>query len=116
MKYHEHELQKACFTWMKYQYPRIVQMKLFFAIPNARKSSVQAGARLKAEGVVSGVADCFLSVPNKKYHGLYIEVKWGKNTTSPEQKIFIASVTEMGYKAEVVYSIDEFMEVVNNYL
>ena len=69
----EHRLQCACVRWFRYQYPHHVS--LLFAVPNGGRRDAVTGARLKAEGVVAGVADLLLFVPTKQHHALCIEMK-----------------------------------------
>ena len=51
-----------------------------------------------------------------KYHGLYIEMKAGKNKPSKEQKEWINSLQEEGYAACVCYGWLEAREVIEKYL
>jgi hypothetical protein len=75
------------------------ELRLLFAIPNAGAGaqSGQAG-KMKAEGVKRGVPDLHLPVARNGYHGLFIEMKYGKGTPSPEQKEWIADLREEGYR------------------
>ena len=61
----EHRLQCACVRWFRYQYPH--HASLLFAVPNGGRRDAVTGARLKAEGVVAGVADLLLFVPTKQH-------------------------------------------------
>jgi hypothetical protein len=79
---------------------------------------------LKAEGVTSGVPDCFIAIPiihfgllkTETYSGLFIEFKKHPNTLSFNQRVFIKNLTENRYKCEVCYSLEEAIDVVKNYL
>ena len=74
----EHQLQTACFQWFNLQYPEF--RGLLFAVPNGGGRSRIEAALLKAEGVVTGVADMLLLVPSKEYAGLCIEFKAANKT------------------------------------
>ncbi len=87
----------------------------FFAIPNGGLRNIKVAAKLKQEGVKAGVADLFVALSNGKYHGLFIEVKVGKNRQQPNQKIFEQKVLENGYQYKVVRSIDEIIAVIREY-
>lgn len=108
-----------------------------FAIPNGGARSKATAGKLKAEGVVAGVADLILLVPRfgfphiiegntdgiVSYVGtdeiccaLCIEMKTAKGRQSPEQKEWQAKVEAQGYKYAVCHSLDEFMNTINNYL
>lgn len=87
----------------------------FFAIPNGGLRNIKVAAKLKQEGVKAGVADLFVALSNGKYHGLFIEVKVGKNRQQPNQKIFEQKVVENGYQYKVVRSIDDMISVIREY-
>jgi hypothetical protein len=87
----------------------------FFAIPNGGLRNIKVAAKLKQEGVKAGVADLFVALSNGKYHGLFIEVKVGKNRQQPNQKIFEQKVVENGYQYKVVRSIDDMIAVIREY-
>lgn len=110
----ESNLQKTCVKWFRYQFPRY--RNLLFAVPNGGARSAVTGAILKAEGVLAGVADLLLLVPNKKYHGLCIEMKTAKGRQSQSQKDWEKAVTLQGYKYIVVRSADQFVKEIMEYL
>lgn len=110
----ESRIQQGCVRWFRLQYPKYAG--LLYAIPNGGARNQITGAILKAEGVRSGVADLFLSIPNREYHGLYIEMKKPKGRQQESQKQFQHEVEEQGYRYAICYSLDEFMELVNEYL
>ena len=89
---------------------------LLFSVPNGGARDAVTGARLKAEGVMAGVADLFLSIPNAQYHGLYIEMKTAKGTQSKSQRIFQQRVEAMGYRYAVVRSFEGFVALIREYL
>ena len=122
MKHLEDQLQAACVTWFRYQYPDIV----IFSVPNGGARDAVTGAMMKKTGTLAGVADLF--VMQGRYRnisgvgidaalGLFIELKAGKSGKQSEgQKAFEQKAKEAGYAYHVCRSIDEFMEVVNNYI
>jgi hypothetical protein len=95
-----------------------------FAIPNGGQRSLTTGKKLKAEGVTSGVPDCFIGVPMihdsffsaKQYSGLFIEFKKKPNVLSFNQRVMIKNLTENGYYCAVCYSLDEAIAVVKKYI
>ena len=109
----EATLQSSCFKWFRYAYPQY--SKLFFAIPNGGSRNILEATNLKRQGVTAGVSDTFLSVPNAKRHGLYIEFKIGKNKVSRLQQVFFTAAEQQGYATATVYSFDEFITTVKNY-
>lgn len=126
MNQEEHNIQAACVRWFNLQWPEY--RGLLFAIPNGGARSKATAGKLKAEGVVSGVADLILMKPHFRQgvyfsdmipldsYALCIEMKTAKGRQSPEQKEWQKKVEEFGYKYEVCRSLDEFMAVVNGYL
>lgn len=110
----ESNIQIGCVRWFRYQYPNYA--KLLVHIPNGRKRNIRDGVKLKMEGVTAGVADLVLFVPSKEYHGLMIEIKTPKGRQSDSQKEWQNDVLNVGYQYEIVRSIDEFVELINDYL
>ena len=111
MKHEEDDIQKACVTWFKLQYP----MRLIWATPNGGSRNVREAARLKAQGVLAGVPDLFIPEPCGTWHGLFIEMKAGKNKQTATQKEIESLLLERNYNCNVCYSFDQFKSIVNNY-
>ncbi len=117
----EHNIQKGFFNWLSY-YPAI--RRVSFAIPNGGSRNLITGKRLKAEGVTSGVPDCFIAIPMVHlnginpvgYNGLFIEFKKAPNVLSFNQRVFIKHLRNNGYKCEVCYSVDQAIDVLRKYL
>lgn len=114
-RHEEHNLQTACVNWFRYQYPTF--SKMLIAVPNGGRRDAITGAMLKAEGVLAGVADLILLIPNRRYHSLLIELKTKSGTQSKAQKEWQQEVERLGYsKYILVRSIDEFINAINDYL
>jgi hypothetical protein len=112
MRNEEHNIQIACVNWFRYQYPKY----LIYAIPNGGQRNVIVASKLKAEGVLSGVPDLHIPIAKKGYHGLYIEMKAGKNKPTVNQIEIMEKLTNEGYLCKVCYCFDEFEKIVNDYL
>lgn len=109
----EHRLQTACVGWFRLQYPN----RLLFAIPNGGWRTPTTGAILKAEGATAGVPDLLLAEANKEYHGLFIEMKNGKEgRVSEAQAKMIEALRVRGYRCEIVRDVESFIKVVSEYL
>lgn len=92
---------------------------LYFAIPNENTredSNPITGAIRRSMGVCAGVADTFLSIPNSKCHGLYIEFKSAVGRQRKEQMAFEAQVTKQGYRYELVRDFETFKNIIIGYL
>lgn len=114
MRHNESQLQRDCVKWFRYQYPHL--KKLFFAIPNGGKRNRVEAAIMHGEGVVAGVADLFLAVPRNDFHGLFIEMKSGKNGLTEFQADFKAAVEKHGFKMVVCHSTESFRRELEAYL
>lgn len=112
----EHRLQCMCVSWFNIEFKEL--RGLLFAIPNGGYRDDRTAARLKAEGVVAGVADLFLSIGNQAFHGLYIEMKTSSRGSrqSECQKVFQRNVERRRYKYVVCKTIDDFKATINGYL
>lgn len=109
--------QQTLFEWAKRAEGRWPELKLLYHIPNEGKRSARTGARLKAEGLKSGVPDVCLPVPRGEHHGLYIELKRRKNSrVTQEQMDWIADIVEQGYVAAVCRGCDEAIALIESYL
>lgn len=110
-QYEAHE-QEAFFNWASY-YPELDYM---YAVPNGGSRNRLEAVNLKRQGVKAGVPDICLPLPKGKYHGLYIEMKYGKNTPSDKQKEYIDYLNRVGYKAVVCYGFEAAQRVIKGYL
>jgi hypothetical protein len=111
----EHQLQVQCVTWFRRQYSGYA--KLLFAVPNGGQRNAIVARKLKLEGVVAGVADLMLAIPNTTFHGFVIEMKNGKKgTQSKLQKEWQRLVEKQGYKYSLCRSFEEFEELIKDYL
>lgn len=110
MKHQESTLQTQCVKWFRYQYPHLV----IYSVPNGGSRNVREAQRLKSEGVLAGVADLTILLPQGK--SLYIEMKVKGNRQTPNQKEFQQKAEALGHKYYVCYSFEEFEKVVKQEL
>lgn len=87
----------------------------FLHIANERSCSIQQGMILKRMGVRSGVSDIFIPRANKTLHGLWIELKFGKNKASPAQLTFINEMISEGYGAFVATGAEEAILIIKSF-
>ena len=114
MKNVESKIQIACVNWFRYQYPKY--KKLLFSVPNGGARNSITGANLKMEGALAGVSDLIFLKPNRFYGCLCIEMKQPKGRQQESQKEWQKAVESAGNKYVVCRSLDEFIEVVTDYL
>ena len=112
-------LQSACVKWFRYQYSEYKD--LLFAIPNGlpifdKELRVKIYNRLNREGLKAGVPDLFLALPRGIYHGAFIEIKYDSDGLRKKQADMIRALEQQNYKCVVVRSVDEFIEIIDEYL
>jgi len=112
----EHQEQKWLFDWAWKQTGRHPQLGLMFAVPNGGLRNKLVAKKLKAEGVKAGVPDIFLAVPRGIYHGLFIEMKFGKNKATENQIKWLNSLQLEGYETAICYSWVEAKDIICKYL
>ncbi len=108
--------QEALFDWADLMRGRHPELDMLYHIPNGGSRNKIEAANLKRQGVKPGVPDLCLPVPSGKFHGLYIELKAGKNRPSGLQKDWIADLRRQGYAAEVCVGWMEAAELIEKYL
>ena len=112
----EHTEQVTLMDWCKLMERSYPQLALIFSIPNGGKRHIGTARKLKAEGVKSGVPDIFLSVAKNGKHGLYVELKYGKNKPSKNQLEWLSALSDEGYEAKVCYGFDEAKKAICDYM
>lgn len=110
----EWQEQEALLEWLSYQYQHLLNYTI--KIQNEGKYSFYVGRRLNAQGRLKGASDLFIAYPNKKYHGLFIEMKTKNGKLSESQRQFIDRMNAIGYKATVCYGFDEAIKEINQYM
>lgn len=113
---HEANEQEALFRWAFFVRGRFPDIELLYHIPNGGSRNKIEAANLKRQGVKAGVPDLCLPVARGKCHGLYIELKAGRNKTTEKQKCWLAALRRQGYAAEVCYGWQRAVDVITEYL
>lgn len=119
-------MQRALFQWITLATSRIPQLALAFHPANGGRRDPREAARLKGLGVRPGVPDVLIPsgpqvrIPDKGYcddfhYGLAIELKAGKNSTTPEQDKWHALLRGAGWRVEVCRSFDEARQTIADY-
>ena len=127
MSMQESYLQQECVAWFRFQYPKYAQVLIH--VPNEGKRNTKmvhtkygmkvvcsSGARLKAEGLVAGVADLLLLTPNNEYGSLAIEMKTPTGRLSDSQKAWREEFEKAGNKYVVCRTFEQFMCEVVDYM
>jgi hypothetical protein len=87
-----------------------------FSVPNDRKTNRIMGAMLKHMGLKPGVSDICIAIPRGEYHGLFIELKFGKNKATQHQLNFLASMESKGYGALVCVGYEAARKAIEAYM
>lgn len=112
----EDDNQEAIFGWCRVHEREYPELKLLYHIPNEGYRTKAYAIALQRRGVKSGVPDLFLPVARGGFHGLYIELKVGKNKASENQKKWIDDLSKQGYLAVVRYGYKAAVEMLVKYL
>jgi hypothetical protein len=91
------------------------ELSMLFAVPNGFVSTPAQKAKMKREGLKSGVPDICLAVPAHNYHGLFIEMKLKGNAPTPKQKQWHAKLRGWGYCVKVCHDWIEASELIVRY-
>ena len=112
----EEEEQMALFRWADFAAGKYPELRTMYHIPNEGKRSTTTGARMRAAGLRAGVPDICLPAARGEYHGLYIELKAGRNTTTDNQECWLDALAKQGYYTAVCYGWQVASETITKYL
>lgn len=112
----EHAHQVAFFCWAASKLEAYPCLKWMYAVPNGGDRNPIVAARLKAEGVKSGVSDICLPFGRQGYSGAYIEMKKPGGKESANQKEFGAFLATENYLYRCCLSWEEAANTVAWYL
>lgn len=108
--------QEALFSWAGYNMGRMPELEYMHHVPNGGKRDRATAVALKRQGVKAGVPDIVLPAARAGYHGLYIELKAGKNTTTENQRRWLEYLRQQGYYTAVCYGWQKAAELIERYL
>lgn len=100
----EHDEQVEYFTALKYLEGKHPELCYIFAVPNGGRRAKFEASRLKDEGVKRGVPDIIVPIPMGEFCGMAIEMKYGENRQSLEQKDYEMALIRFGWCFRVCYS------------
>lgn len=112
----EHQIQAAYVEWTLLNTARFPALALGFAVPNAARRSYRLAARMKREGLRSGVPDWVLPVPRGKYTGLMIEFKRPGEKPTQAQKDYMGLAETEGWLCVVCDSTEAAVNLTRDYL
>lgn len=112
----EHQEQCIVFQWAEMQERKYPCLKYMYGTLNGVKLTIGQATKAKRGGNKKGVPDLVLPYPSDGFHGLYVELKVGKNTASKEQKEYIEYLNSVGYFATVCHGSKEAIQTIRNYV
>lgn len=102
--------------WARWNVNKYPELKWLHHIPNGGSRNKREAVKLKQMGVKAGVSDICLPYPKGIYCGLYIEMKFGNNRKTEEQKAFLQDMEEAGHFVATCYSAEDAVKVIEEYL
>lgn len=108
--------QERVMRWAAIGLITVPELELLHHIPNGGSRNQLEAANLKRQGVKAGVPDLCLPVPAGGFHGLYIEMKFGKNKPTEKQRWWLEQLEKQGYKAVVCWSAESAIKEIITYL
>jgi len=113
----EADEQKALFEWAAWAKVKYPALALMYHIPNGGSRNPIEARHLKQQGVMPGVPDICLPVPNPHHSALFIELKRRKGgRVSDDQRGWIAALNRVGNLAVVCKGWEEARDVILEYL
>lgn len=97
----------------KHVYP---ELRWLHHIPNGGTRDSAEAIKLKNMGVKRGVSDLCLPFPHGRYHGLYIEMKYGKNRLTKEQSQFLCDMCDSKHCVAVCYDAQSAAALIEKYM
>ena len=92
------------------------ELGLMFHVPNGGSRNRIEAAKLKRQGVRAGVPDICLPVARGGFHGLFVELKYGRNKATDRQTAWLDALRSQGYLAVECVGWDTAREVITKYL
>tara|TARA_R110002020_G_scaffold173859_5_gene364845 strand:+ start:262 stop:624 length:363 start_codon:yes stop_codon:yes gene_type:complete len=108
----EDHLQTMTANYLRLKYPSV----LAFHTPNGGLRNKIVAAKLKRQGVRPGVPDWLIIKQSGVYCGLAIELKVKGGAINANQKARHLEFIAEGWDVAVVWSLDEFIDILEDYL
>lgn len=77
---------------------------MVFSVPNGGSRNLREAAKLKRTGVLAGVSDLIVLLPNK---AIFLELKTPKGKQQKSQKDFQRDVEALGFDYHIARSVEE---------
>lgn len=103
-------LQQKIIIWFKNNY-QMHKKGLIFAVPNGSTRHIAEALKLKETGLMPGVSDLIVLLPDQKT--FFIELKTDIGKQSEAQKDFQYKVELLGFQYKIIRSLNEFESWLN---
>lgn len=114
----EDDFQTSLVTYLCTKYPKA----LFMHPPNGGSRNLYEARKLQGMGVMPGFPDLMIfkvrqsAAGGSTSCGLALELKVGKNKPTEHQERVLKGLEAQGWQCHVTWSLDEAMEILDNYL
>ena len=102
----ENKIQQEIVQWFRANH---YKKGVIFSVPNERAGGYLAMKDLLLTGLLSGVSDLIVVLPNKV---LFVEVKTATGTQKPNQIKFEKNVENLGLDYYLVRSLEDFKAII----
>ena len=116
MKHEEDDIQSAFFDWVRLAQHKFPDLALMFHPANGGQRNIREAARLKKQGVISGVPDVMFPRSNSIFHGLAIEFKSKTGKLSKNQAEYIDMLILNNWSVHVCHDARAAVEIVKKYI
>ena len=110
----ERQEQECVIDWINKAQPWL--RNYIIKIHNEGRYSKYVGAKLNAQGRLTGAADIFIAWPTNKYYGAWIEMKSMIGKPTKLQLEFLERMSEVGYFAACCQGADNAIATITAYL
>ena len=112
----EHEEQASLFRMAERASCAYPELELLNGSLNGVRLTIGQAVKAKRSGMKKGYPDIQLPVARRGYHGMYIEMKHGRNRPEREQKAWLKRLKDEGHYVTVAYSALEAWDELMWYL
>lgn len=112
----ETAMQIQIVQWARKQAAQYEALNWLFHVPNEGRRTPQAAAVLQRAGLTKGISDLCLPYPACGYHGMFLELKTGRNKPTKQQQAFLDYAKSAGYLAAVCYDAPTAKTLIHDYI
>ena len=111
-RYPETDMYEGIKEWKDLHMHLYPSLSRLYHIDNEGKRKPWVAAK---SGIVSGVSDYHYAARTDQHVGLYLEIKYGKNKLTPNQRLWLEESREYGFQAEWCNTLQSTFMVLETY-